>query len=116
MKKVINSPKAPKAIGPYSQAIEVNGMIYISGQLPVDVNTGKFAEGGIQEQTEQSLKNIGYILEAAGCTYEMCIRDRYSPLPNEPTYLYRSRTGKPDSHVPHISPPALFLYRNQFLS
>ena len=46
MKKVINSPKAPKAIGPYSQAIEVNGMIYISGQLPVDVNTGKFAEGG----------------------------------------------------------------------
>ena len=51
MKKVINSPKAPKAIGPYSQAIEVNGMIYISGQLPVDVNTGKFAEGGIQEQT-----------------------------------------------------------------
>ena len=54
MKKVINSPKAPKAIGPYSQAIEVNGMIYISGQLPVDVNTGKFAEGGIQEQTEQS--------------------------------------------------------------
>ena len=41
MKKVINSPKAPKAIGPYSQAIEVNGMIYISGQLPVDVNTGK---------------------------------------------------------------------------
>lgn len=45
MKKVINSPKAPKAIGPYSQAIEVNGMIYISGQLPVDVNTGKFAEG-----------------------------------------------------------------------
>ena len=58
MKKVINSPKAPKAIGPYSQAIEVNGMIYISGQLPVDVNTGKFAEGGIQEQTEQSLKSV----------------------------------------------------------
>ena len=49
MKKVINSPKAPKAIGPYSQAIEVNGMIYISGQLPVDVNTGKFAEGGIYD-------------------------------------------------------------------
>ena len=74
MKKVINSPKAPKAIGPYSQAIEVNGMIYISGQLPVDVNTGKFAEGGIQEQTEQSLKNIGYILEAAGCTYDNVVK------------------------------------------
>lgn len=74
MKKVINSPKAPKAIGPYSQAIEVNGMIYISGQLPVDVNTGKFAEGGIQEQTEQSLKNIGYILETAGCTYDNVVK------------------------------------------
>ena len=74
MKKVINSPKAPKAIGPYSQAIEVKGMIYISGQLPVDVNTGKFAEGGIQEQTEQSLKNIGYILEAAGCTYDNVVK------------------------------------------
>ena len=69
MKKVINSPKAPKAIGPYSQAIEANGTLYISGQLPVDVNTGKFVEGGIKEQTEQSLKNIGHILEAAGYTY-----------------------------------------------
>jgi len=69
MKKVINSPKAPKAIGPYSQAIEANGTLYISGQLPVDVNTGKFVEGGIKEQTEQSLKNIGYILEEAGYTY-----------------------------------------------
>ena len=47
MKKVINSPKAPKAIGPYSQAIEANGFLYISGQLPVDVNTGKIVEGGI---------------------------------------------------------------------
>ena len=61
MKKVINSPKAPKAIGPYSQAVEVNGMIYISGQLPVDVNTGKFAE-------------VGYILEAAGCTYDNVVK------------------------------------------
>lgn len=74
MKKVINSPKAPKAIGPYSQAIEANGTLYISGQLPVDVNTGKFVEGGIKEQTEQALKNIGYILEAAGCTYEHVVK------------------------------------------
>ena len=58
MKKVINSPKAPKAIGPYSQAIEANGTLYISGQLPIDVNTGKFVEGGVKEQTEQCLKNI----------------------------------------------------------
>lgn len=74
MKKVINSPKAPKAIGPYSQAIEANGTLYISGQLPVDVNTGKFVEGGIKEQTEQALKNIGYILEEAGCTYEHVVK------------------------------------------
>lgn len=74
MKKVINSPKAPKAIGPYSQAIEANGTLYISGKLPVDVNTGKFVEGGIKEQTEQSLKNIGHILEAAGYTYAHVIK------------------------------------------
>lgn len=74
MKKVINSPKAPKAIGPYSQAIEVNGFLYISGQLPVDVNTGKIVEGGIQAQTEQSLKNIGYILEEAGMNYSNVVK------------------------------------------
>ncbi|MDE7073507.1 MAG: RidA family protein [Odoribacter sp.] len=74
MKKVINSPKAPKAIGPYSQAIEANGTLYISGQLPVDVNTGKFVEGGIKEQTEQSLKNIGYILEEAGYSYANVVK------------------------------------------
>lgn len=69
MKKMINSPKAPKAIGPYSQAVEVNGTLYISGQIPVDVNTGKFVDGGIKEQAEQVMKNIGYILEEAGYTY-----------------------------------------------
>ena len=74
MKKVINSPKAPKAIGPYSQAIEANGTLYISGQLPVDVNTGKFVEGGIKEQTEQSLKNVGYILEEAGYSYANVVK------------------------------------------
>lgn len=74
MKKIINSPKAPKAIGPYSQAVEANGTLYISGQLPVDVNTGKFVEGGVKEQTEQALKNIGYILEAAGYTYDNVVK------------------------------------------
>lgn len=69
MKKIINSPKAPKALGPYSQAIEANGTLYISGQVPIDVNTGKIVDGGIKEQTEQVMKNIGYILEEAGYTY-----------------------------------------------
>lgn len=74
MKKIIHSPKAPKAIGPYSQAIEANGTLYISGQIPVDANTGKFAEGGIKEQTEQVLKNVGYILEEAGYTYNDVVK------------------------------------------
>ena len=74
MKKIISSPKAPKAIGPYSQAVEANGTLYISGQLPVDVTTGKFVEGGIKEQTEQALKNIGYILEEAGYSYANVVK------------------------------------------
>ena len=66
MKKVINSPKAPKAIGPYSQAIEANGLVITSGQLPIDPATGEFAPGGIKEQTRQSLTNAKAILEEAG--------------------------------------------------
>lgn len=68
MKKIINSEKAPKAIGPYSQAIEVNGTLYISGQIPVDVSTGKVSDN-VAEQTEQVMKNIGYILAEAGYGY-----------------------------------------------
>lgn len=68
MKKIINSEKAPKAIGPYSQAVEVNGTLYISGQIPVDVTTGKVSDD-IAEQTEQVMKNIGYILAEAGYGY-----------------------------------------------
>ena len=68
MNKVINTNNSPAAIGPYSQAIEVNGMIFISGQLPVDPSTGEFPEGGITEQTEQSFKNIKAILAEAGLT------------------------------------------------
>ena len=56
MKKVIFTEKAPAAIGPYSQAIEANGMVFLSGQLPVDPATGEFAPGGVAEQTTQSFK------------------------------------------------------------
>jgi len=66
MKKSISTPDAPKAIGPYSQAIEANGMLFISGQIPIDPATGKFVDGGITEQTEQVMKNIGAILKEAG--------------------------------------------------
>lgn len=67
MKKIIASPLAPKAVGPYSQAVEADGTLYVSGQLPIDAATGKMCEG-IEEQTRQSLTNIRYILEEAGYT------------------------------------------------
>ena len=73
MKKIIFTEKAPKAIGPYSQAVEVNGTLYISGQVPVNPETGKIPEG-IKEQTEQVMKNIGAILEAAGYTFENVVK------------------------------------------
>lgn len=66
MNKAINTEKAPKAIGPYSQAIEAGGMIFASGQLPIDPATGEFAPGGVKEQTRQSLTNARHILEEAG--------------------------------------------------
>ena len=58
MKKVIRTTKAPSAIGPYSQAIQVGNIIYTSGQIPIDPATGSFVEGGIKEQTRQSLLNV----------------------------------------------------------
>ncbi|MGM9705157.1 MAG: RidA family protein [Prevotella sp.] len=64
--KSINTEHAPKAIGPYSQAIEAGGMIFASGQLPINPETGAFAEGGVKEQTRQSLINASRILEEAG--------------------------------------------------
>ena len=67
--KAINTEKAPAAIGPYSQAIEANGFVFASGQLPIDPATGNFPEGGIKEQTRQSLTNAKSILEAAGTTW-----------------------------------------------
>ena len=68
MKKQISTTNAPAAIGPYSQAIEANGMVFVSGQLPVDPATGEFAEGGIKELTRQSLTNMKNILAEAGLT------------------------------------------------
>lgn len=73
MKKIVHSDKAPKAIGPYSQAIEANGTLYISGQLPINPETGKMPET-IKEQTEQVLKNIGAILESAGYSFKDVVK------------------------------------------
>jgi 2-iminobutanoate/2-iminopropanoate deaminase len=68
MKRIISTTAAPGAIGPYSQAVEANGTLYISGQVAIDPATGKLVEGGITEQTTQALKNIKAILLAAGYT------------------------------------------------
>lgn len=64
--KPIETNLAPAAIGPYSQAIVANGFVFASGQLPIDPATGEFAQGGVQEQTRQSLMNASQILQAAG--------------------------------------------------
>lgn len=74
MKKVIATKNAPSAIGPYSQAIEVNGMVFISGQTPVDPATGKVVEGGITEQTEQVMKNLEAILTECGLTFDNVVK------------------------------------------
>lgn len=66
MKRIILTDKAPKAIGPYSQAVEINDTLYTSGQIPINPITGEIVEGGISEQTEQVFKNLGIILSAAG--------------------------------------------------
>jgi endoribonuclease L-PSP, putative len=68
MKKVISTSKAPAAIGPYSQAIQVGNLVYTSGQIPVNPHSGLFVEGGIKEQTRQSLLNVKAVLEEAGLT------------------------------------------------
>ena len=73
-KKAINTEKAPKAIGPYSQAIQVGNLVYTSGQLPIDSTTGAFPEGGIKEQTRQSLLNIQAILEEAGLSMSNVVK------------------------------------------
>lgn len=74
MKKVISTNNAPAAIGPYSQAIEVNGTIYASGQIPINPATGEFVSGGIKEQTEQVLKNIKAILSEAGLSTDNIVK------------------------------------------
>lgn len=74
MKKAISTQNAPGAIGPYSQAIEANGFIYLSGQLPINPATGSFPEGGIKEQTRQSLLNAQAILKEAGADLSYVVK------------------------------------------
>ena len=74
MKKIISTLNAPAAIGPYSQAVEANGTLYISGQIPVNPATGKLVEGGVTEQAEQVITNIKAILAEAGLGIENVVK------------------------------------------
>jgi len=74
MKKAIKTDQAPGAVGPYSQGIESNGFVFVSGQIPLIPGTSLFPEGGISEQTHQVMKYIGGVLGAAGLTYEDVVK------------------------------------------
>jgi len=74
MKKIISTSKAPSAIGPYSQAVEANGMLFISGQIPIVPDTGKIIEGSIKEQTQQVFRNIEAILNEAGYSFKDVVK------------------------------------------
>jgi 2-iminobutanoate/2-iminopropanoate deaminase len=70
----IQTDSAPKAIGPYEQAIEANGFLYTAGQIPIDPKTGNFVEGGIAAQTRQVLENLSAVLEAGGSSIDRVIK------------------------------------------
>lgn len=74
MKKVISTSKAPAAIGPYSQAIQVGNLVFASGQIPIDPATGSFVAGGVKEQARQSLTNVKAILDEAGLTLDNVVK------------------------------------------
>lgn len=74
VKQIIQTDRAPQAIGPYSQAIKARGFVFASGQIPIDPATGQFVAGGITEQTEQVMKNVAAVLEAAGSGLDRIVK------------------------------------------
>ncbi len=74
MKKIIKTDNAPQAIGPYSQAVQSKGTLYVSGQIPINPKTGKLTDGGIEEQTRQVMENIGAILKEAGYEFSDVVK------------------------------------------
>src|SRR5687767_7589113 len=74
MREIITTDKAPGAIGPYSQAIKTGGMVFCSGQIPIDPSTGEFVSSDVSEQTEQVLKNLTEVLKAAGTTLDNVVK------------------------------------------
>jgi 2-iminobutanoate/2-iminopropanoate deaminase len=74
VKEIIQTEHAPNAIGPYSQAVKANGLVFASGQIPIDPQTGQFVPGGVAAQTEQVLKNLAAVLEAAGSSLDRIVK------------------------------------------
>ena len=74
MKEIVATERAPRAIGPYSQAVRTGNFLFASGQIPIDPATGEFVAGGITEQTEQVMKNVSAILEAAGAGLQQVVK------------------------------------------
>jgi 2-iminobutanoate/2-iminopropanoate deaminase len=74
MKKIISTDKAPQAIGPYSQAVEVNGMIYTSGMIPINPADGTLVTGTVEEQAEQALKNLKALIEESGSSMDKVVK------------------------------------------
>ncbi|MBA3767415.1 MAG: RidA family protein [Acidobacteria bacterium] len=74
MREIIKTEGAPQAIGPYSQAIRAGGFVFASGQIPIDPKTGEFVAGGVAEQTEQVLRNLSALLEAAGTSLDRVVK------------------------------------------
>jgi len=73
-RRIVKTEGAPGAIGPYSQAVVAGGFVYTSGQIPIDPETGQFVEGGVREQTEQVLRNLSKVLEAAGSSLSLVVK------------------------------------------
>ena len=74
LREIISTDKAPRAIGPYSQAVRVGGFVFASGQIPIDPATGEFVAGGVAEQTDQVLRNVSAVLEAAGTGLDRVVK------------------------------------------
>lgn len=74
MKKIINTTNAPQAIGPYSQAISIQNLLFISGQIPMNPATGEIVSGGVGEETHQVMKNLKAILEEAGSSFSNAVK------------------------------------------
>ena len=74
MRQAIHTDLAPQAIGPYSQAIRAGGLLFVSGQIPLDPSTGELVDGDVRAQTEQVMRNLGEILKAAGVSFDRVVR------------------------------------------